>query len=277
MRPSQARARSRSCSIRPDGDTLYFQNSVKYKIHFQFASTHLSGNGQADRARRSPSFNQTEYYSPDRRFILGAITYYEGPEGLGARDRALRHGVAGDDREALPRRSSGRPTSARRSCSTRPRRDRVQARNALPADVRGITTDELYAGIDYQPLNLGDGDRPAALRQGVRPRHAIRRLTATSSSSIACRTTSRSSPASSPRRSRRRSHTSTCSSQNRKTPNMGLRKATTNGSCASWRASGSSSWSAAFDWSVKRPRRRRPTPSGKAQAGAGQLPRLNLE
>src|SRR4051794_38366158 len=26
-----------------DGDALYFQNSEKYKIHYQFASTHLSG------------------------------------------------------------------------------------------------------------------------------------------------------------------------------------------------------------------------------------------
>ena len=35
-----------------DGDALYFQNSQKYQIHYQFVSKFLSGNGKP---RRSPS------------------------------------------------------------------------------------------------------------------------------------------------------------------------------------------------------------------------------
>ena len=56
-----------------DGNALWFQNSVQYQIHYEFASTHLSGNGLPivpDLA----SFNTTEYYTPDRRFILGAAS-----------------------------------------------------------------------------------------------------------------------------------------------------------------------------------------------------------
>src|SRR5262245_47286129 len=29
-----------------DGDAAYFQNSRKYKVHYEFASKHLSGNGK---------------------------------------------------------------------------------------------------------------------------------------------------------------------------------------------------------------------------------------
>jgi hypothetical protein len=62
-----------------DGDKLYFQNSNKYAIHYEFTSTHLSGNGLPfvdDMA----TFNSRQYSNPDRRFVLGAITYYEGPK-----------------------------------------------------------------------------------------------------------------------------------------------------------------------------------------------------
>ena len=34
-----------------DGDALYFQNSVLYPIHYEFASTHLSGDGRTSRPR----------------------------------------------------------------------------------------------------------------------------------------------------------------------------------------------------------------------------------
>ena len=60
------------------GDTLYFQNSVKYQIHHAFASANLSG-GALPVVPALSEFNTTEYFSPDRRFLLGAVTYYEGP------------------------------------------------------------------------------------------------------------------------------------------------------------------------------------------------------
>jgi hypothetical protein len=63
---------------RVDGEKLYFQNSNKYCIHWDFASEHLSGNGLPIVPEMS-TFNSVEYYSPDRRFILGAVSYYDGP------------------------------------------------------------------------------------------------------------------------------------------------------------------------------------------------------
>ena len=64
---------------RQDMGALYFQNSKKYKVHWEFASKHLSGNGKPLVPSLS-AFNTSEYYSTARRFLLGSITYYEGPK-----------------------------------------------------------------------------------------------------------------------------------------------------------------------------------------------------
>src|SRR6185295_9086291 len=45
----------------------------------EFASTHLSGDG-LPLVEELADFNRTEYYQPDRRFLLGAVTYYSGPK-----------------------------------------------------------------------------------------------------------------------------------------------------------------------------------------------------
>ena len=60
-------------------DKLYFQNSQKYPIHYEFASKHLSAPAHPPVPSLS-EFNRTEYYSLDRRFVLGAVTYYSGPK-----------------------------------------------------------------------------------------------------------------------------------------------------------------------------------------------------
>lgn len=138
---------------RSDADVLYFQNSQRYAVHYDFATAHLSGNGLPVVPPRT-QFSQTEYYSPDRRFVLGALTYYEGPavwtyeispyDTAGpalielAYDRIRTSSFIGDELYF-------HPTSAEIE-------DLVPE---LPNDIRVITTDELYAGIDYQPLNLG--------------------------------------------------------------------------------------------------------------------------
>ena len=81
-----------------DGNALYFQNSKKYKIHYEFASTHLSGQGRPLIPSLS-EFNQTEYFSPavascwepspqrTRRVCAGAC--------------ALRHRQLGADADAV--------------------------------------------------------------------------------------------------------------------------------------------------------------------------------
>ena len=104
-----------------DGDAFYLQNSKKYQVHFEFATAHLSGNGKP-LVGTLMKFNQTEYYSTTRRFILGSLTHYEGPKPLGAGDRALRHRQPGHDRPRPSARRPRRPSSARRWCFTPPPR-----------------------------------------------------------------------------------------------------------------------------------------------------------
>lgn len=134
-------------------NALYFQNSVTYPTHWDFASAHLSGNGLPV-VPLLGDFNLTEYSSPSRRFILGAITYYEGP-GVYAYElapydtadatmiaeafqRIADHAFFADELYFHPTSSAVEAVAA-----------------TLPSSVRVITTDELYAGIDYQPLNVG--------------------------------------------------------------------------------------------------------------------------
>ncbi len=138
---------------RADDNALYFQNSKKYGVHYEFVSEHLSGNG-LPLVPTLTEFSNIEYYSPDRRFVLGALTYYAGPDVWAfelspydtagaelielAYDQIREHAfVEGDLRF--------HPTSGPLEI----------AAESLPSDVAVITTDELFAGIDYQPLNLG--------------------------------------------------------------------------------------------------------------------------
>ena len=50
-----------------------------YEVHYAFISTHLSG-GELPYVPPLSEFNTTEYFTPDRRFVLGAVTHYEGPD-----------------------------------------------------------------------------------------------------------------------------------------------------------------------------------------------------
>jgi hypothetical protein len=140
---------------RIDGNRLYVQNSRRYPIHWNFASTHLSGNGLPLVPPLS-QFNATEYYTPDRRFLLGALNYYEGPRvwayEIAPYDSASADLIAAAFaivRDALwvGDRLTFHPTS-----------DNVAREAAkLPAEVPIVTTEQLFAGISYQPLNLATG------------------------------------------------------------------------------------------------------------------------
>jgi hypothetical protein len=138
-----------------DGNALYFQNSGLYKIHYDFVSTHLSG-GSHPIVPQLVSFNTSEYYSPTRRFLLGAVTYYEQPKvwafEMAPYDTASAEMIAVLYDQIQHAAFFGpalvfHPTSQAVS---------VEARK-LPARVRVMTTDELYSKIDYQPLTLATG------------------------------------------------------------------------------------------------------------------------
>ena len=138
-----------------DGDALYFQNSAKYPIHYEFASAHLSGDGKPF-VPSLAEFNRTEYYSPDRRFVLGAVTHYEGPDvytlEIAPYDRASPEMIAKVFRAVREASFFGR------DLKFHPTSETIEGeRDALPDDIAVITTDELYEGIDYQPLNLATG------------------------------------------------------------------------------------------------------------------------
>lgn len=136
-----------------DGNALYFQNCNQYAVHYQFAAAHLSGNGRPLVPSLS-QFNTTEYYSPNRRFILGAVTYYEGP-----RQWALEVSPY-DTASATMIETLFRAVTAAAyfgpALAVHPTSEAVKIEVAkLPADIPVVTTDDLYASTDYQPLNPG--------------------------------------------------------------------------------------------------------------------------
>jgi hypothetical protein len=138
-----------------EADALTFQNSVQFKVHFDFASTHLSGNGLPVVGTLA-DFNATEYYSPNRRFLLGAVTYYED-----AKEWALELAPYDTASAAMIQRLFQKVKASAffgPALAFHPTSEAVSAQaKMLPASVRVVTTDDLYKKIDYQPLTLATG------------------------------------------------------------------------------------------------------------------------
>jgi hypothetical protein len=137
---------------RTDG-RVYFQQSVRYPVHYDFAVKFLS---TKDHPVLDPTvFNRTEYHSPDRRFSLGTLThhadadiwtleFFAGDEiDLDAAAKAF-HAVRG--RVFFGGRLRYRPVPAAHE------RDLARARALMPV----VTTDEIFGKIIYQPLELGE-------------------------------------------------------------------------------------------------------------------------
>ncbi len=139
---------------RVDDNALYFQDTHQYPLHYDFASAQLSGRGLPV-VPMLAAFNTTEYSSPSRRFVLGSLTHYEGvgewcyeiapydsADAAMITDAYTRIAAAvwfGDDLCFHP---------------TSDAIERVAAE--LPDSVRVVTTDALYAGVNYQPLNIAE-------------------------------------------------------------------------------------------------------------------------
>ncbi len=136
-----------------DDNALYFQNSVKYPIHYDFVSKHLSG-GDLPLVPALSTFSATEYYSPDRRFVLGAVSYYEAPD-VWALELSPYDTASASMIEALYERVASSAYFGP-ALKFHPTSEALHATAAkLPESVKVITTDELYSRIDYQPLTLG--------------------------------------------------------------------------------------------------------------------------
>jgi hypothetical protein len=138
---------------RIDGDALYFQNSKRYMIHWEFVSEHLSGQGLPP-VPPLAQFNEKEYYSPSRRFLLGAITFYEDP-GVWVYEISP-YDTASAEMIQTAYDVISKQTFFGENLLFHPTSQAVEAEaEKLSKDVIQITTDELFAGISYQPLNLG--------------------------------------------------------------------------------------------------------------------------
>jgi pyruvate phosphate dikinase-like enzyme len=149
-------ARSVKTSIdREAASELSFQNSVKYPIHWDFLSEHRSLAQGLPRVPGLAEFNQSEYYSPSRRFLLGALTHYEGPNRWVYEVAPYDTADASMLREAYERVAEQAFVGGQLYFHATSLNVDSVART-LPASVRQLSTDELFQGIDYQALNLAE-------------------------------------------------------------------------------------------------------------------------
>lgn len=137
---------------RADADRLWFQNSVRFPVHYDYASTRRSG-GDLPIVPSLAEFNASEYYSPDRRFVLAAVTYYEAPKIWAL--EISPYDTASAELITLLYRKVKAAAFFGPGLYFHPTSEAVAAEaKKLPADVPIKTTDEIFAGIDYQPLSL---------------------------------------------------------------------------------------------------------------------------
>ena len=135
-----------------DADALYFQNSEKYAIHYEFVSTHLSGD-DLPIVPQLADFNTTEYFTPDRRFNLGAVTHYDGPDVWAL--EIAPYDTASADMIATLFYAVQADAYFGPDLKFHPTSEAVAlAATKLPDDIPIVSTDDLYAAIDYQPLSL---------------------------------------------------------------------------------------------------------------------------
>lgn len=128
-------------------DTPYFLDTNTYPMHRDFAVKYLNYPPTA------PFVN--EYYYPQRRFLLGSITYYETPN-VWAYELAP-YDTASADMITRAFRQLARASYFGMQLRFHPTSDAQVARiYELPKDIPVITTEDLFANIDYQPLNLGE-------------------------------------------------------------------------------------------------------------------------
>jgi hypothetical protein len=136
-----------------DDNALYFQNSTRFPIHFNFVSTHLSG-GKLPIVPELSIFEATEYYRPDRRFVLGAVSYYDGPDiwalELSPYDTASAAMIQ-TLYEAVAKSAYFGPALQFHPTSLA----LEKVAKSLPSSVHVTTTDDIYRETDYQPLTLG--------------------------------------------------------------------------------------------------------------------------
>lgn len=150
-----------------DGDRLYFQNTEKFAIHYEFAKAHLDEMSALRSVGSLSDFNPV-YTEPEasRRFLLGSVTHYDGPDvwalEIAPYDTSTPAMIEKLHRAVRDASFYGpvlrfHPTSE----------GLEETSLALASDVPVTTNDDLFAGIDYQPLNLGEVVGPIKFLRSV--------------------------------------------------------------------------------------------------------------
>lgn len=128
-------------------DRVYFQDTVTYPLHRSFAVAQL-GYPQG-----MPFVG--EYFLPDRRLLLGAVTHYEEPNlwvyELAPYDTATPEMLTKAFRRLRDGAFFGKELRLHLTS-----REQEALLSRLPEDVPVVKTDEIYRGLSYQPLNLGE-------------------------------------------------------------------------------------------------------------------------
>ncbi len=130
---------------RAQDETVHFLDTNAYPVHVAFAREHLGWPPGQDFF--------TEYLYPQRRFMLGSVTWYEQPDlyvyELAPYDTA--------DVDMITRSMDLLDGALFADLAFHPTSEEQRTRaEELPERIRVVTTEEIYDGIDYQPLNLGE-------------------------------------------------------------------------------------------------------------------------
>lgn len=139
-----------------DQDKLYFQNTNEFAIHYEFAKAHLNQPMDPRKAIGAISSFNPQYTLPagERRFLLGSVTYYEQPNVWALEIAPYDTSTPEMIRklyDAVKAQAYYGPV-----LSFHPTSESVQAEAAkIGAGFRIKTNDDLFAAIDYQPLNTG--------------------------------------------------------------------------------------------------------------------------
>ena len=132
---------------------IYFTQTRKWPLHFDFAKRYLSS--LSDPVPGLALFNQLEYHSDDRRFILANVTHYLDADvwslELFANDE-LAHEPTVEVFHAVQKLTFFGDRLRYRPGSEKHEHDLARVRSLMPV----VTSDEIFGKIRYQPLELGE-------------------------------------------------------------------------------------------------------------------------
>jgi pyruvate, water dikinase len=229
--------------------TLYFQNSNRYPIHYEFAKATQGATGEPLFTGDLNAFNPQYTLPEDRRlFLLAAVTYYEQPDTwaleIAPYDTSTPAMIEKLYRVVNEQAFYGpklkfHPTSE----------SLEKVAQDLAKDIPVVTNAELFASIRYQPLNVGEAVGTVKLMKAeqlateyvsIKDIIVLDAVPNDISATAAIITGEFQTPL---------SHINVLA-RNRGTPNMGLRDATRNADILALVGKPARLTVSAFDWSI---------------------------